>query len=82
MPRFLIHHRHRPGECGIAFVAFRGHDSVLRDRTALAACSYGEHAIWWAVEAADEQQALALLPFFVAQRSTVTPRDRRRHPLT
>ena len=72
MPRFLIHHRHGPDECGIAFVAFRGHESVLRDRTALAACSYGEHSIWWAVEAADEQQALALLPFFVAQRSTVT----------
>ena len=52
------------------------------DRTALAACSYGEHAIWWVVEAPDEQQALALLPFFVAQRSTVTPRGRSRPPLT
>jgi hypothetical protein len=68
----LIHHRHRPGECGIAFVAFRGHESVLRHRPALAACTYGEHAIWWAVDAADEQHALALLPFFVAQRSTAT----------
>jgi hypothetical protein len=72
MPRYLIHHRHQPGECGVAFVAFRGHDSVLRRRPALAACSYGEHAIWWTVEAADERQALALLPFFVAQRSMVT----------
>jgi hypothetical protein len=72
VPRFLIHHRHRAGECGIAFVAFRGHDSALRHETALAACSYGEHAIWWFVEAADEHDALALLPFFVAQRSTVT----------
>ena len=72
VPSFLIHHRHRPGECGIAFIAFRGHDSVLRHRTALAACSYGEHAIWWVVEAADQHEALTLLPFFVAQRSTVT----------
>jgi hypothetical protein len=72
VPRYLIHHRHQPGECGIAFVAFRGHDSELRRRPALAACSYGEHAIWWSVEAVDEQHALALLPFFVAQRSTVT----------
>ena len=72
VPRFLIHHRHQPGECGIAFVAFRGHDSVLRQHPALAGCAYGEHAIWWAVDAADEEQALALLPFFVAERSTVT----------
>jgi aminoglycoside phosphotransferase family enzyme len=45
---------------------------VLRRRPALAGCSYGEHAIWWTVEAADERHALALLPFFVAQRSMVT----------
>ena len=37
---------------------------------------YGEHAIWWAVDAADEQQALRCLPFFIAQRSTVTQRRR------
>ena len=73
MPRFLIHHRHRPGECGIAFVAFRGHDGELRKHTALSACPYGEHAIWWIVHAADEERALAMLPFFVAQRSSVTP---------
>ena len=45
---------------------------MLRRRPALAGCSYDEHAIWWIVEAADPQQALALLPFFVAQRATVT----------
>jgi hypothetical protein len=72
VPCFVIHHRHLPGECGIAFNAFRGHDTVLRRRPALAGCSYDEHAIWWIVEAADRQQALALLPFFVAQRATVT----------
>ena len=72
MPCFLIHHRHLPGECGIVFNAFRGHDTVLRRRPALSGCRYDEHAIWWIVEAADAQQALALLPFFVAQRSTVT----------
>jgi hypothetical protein len=72
VPRFLIHHRHSSGECGIVFVAFRGHDSVLRSEPALAACPYGEHALWWVVEAPDERQALALLPFFVAERSTVT----------
>jgi hypothetical protein len=72
VPRYLIHHRHEPHECGIAFAAFRGHDSALRHRGVPASCAYGGHAIWWAVEAANEQEALGLLPFFVAQRSTVT----------
>jgi hypothetical protein len=73
MARFLIHHRHAPSECGVAFSAFRGHDSSLRHRPALASCTSGGHAIWWTVEAASEVDALALLPFFVAERSTATP---------
>jgi hypothetical protein len=72
MARFLIHHRHEPRECGVVFASFRGQDTPLRRRPALASCSYGGHAIWWAVDAHDEQEALALLPFFVAQRATVT----------
>jgi hypothetical protein len=72
MPRFLVHHRHHPHECGIAFTAFKGHESSLRRRATLASCISGGHAIWWAVDAVTEQQALALLPFFVAERSTVT----------
>jgi hypothetical protein len=72
MPRFLVHHRHEPHECGIAFAAFKGHDSPLRHRAALGSCPTGGHAIWWAVEAASEEDALRQLPFYVAQRSTVT----------
>jgi hypothetical protein len=72
MPRFVVQHRHEPHECGIAFAAFKGHESPLRHRAALASCSTGGHAIWWAVDAASEEHALQLLPFFVAQRSTVT----------
>jgi len=72
MPRFLVHHRHEPHQCGIAFAAFKGHESPLRHRAALASCLARGHAIWWAVEAAGEQDALQLLPFFVAQRSAVT----------
>jgi hypothetical protein len=72
MPRFLVHHRHEPHECGIAFAAFKGHDSPLRHRAALASCPTGGHAIWWALEAASEDDALQQLPFYVAQRSTVT----------
>ena len=72
MPRYLVHHSHQPHECGVAFASFRGHESTLRHRAALASCDSGGHAIWWTVEAATEGDALALLPYFVARRSTVT----------
>jgi len=72
MACFLIHHRHEPHESGAAFAAFKGHESPLRHRATMASCAFGEHAIWWWVEAEGEQEALRLLPFFVAQRSTAT----------
>jgi hypothetical protein len=72
MPRFLLHHRHEPCECGAVFAAFRGHESPLRHGAAIASCSYGGHAIWWCVEAVGEDEALGLLPFYVAQRATAT----------
>ena len=70
MPRFLLHHRHEPHECGVAFAAFRGHASPLRHRAALASCAFGGHAIWWEVEAAGPDEALGLLPYFLAERAT------------
>ena len=70
MPRFLIHHSHEPGDCGVVFASFRGHDSTLRHGTALATCAFGGHAIWWTVDAPDETQALGLLPYFVSKRAT------------
>jgi hypothetical protein len=72
MPSFLIQHRHEPPECGAVFAAFKGHDSPLRHRAALASCAFGGHAIWWSVEAASELAALALLPAYVAVRATAT----------
>ena len=72
MPRFLIHHRHEPHLCGIAFAAFKGQQTPLRHRPALASCLDGDHAIWWTVEADSEDDAVRQVPFFVAQRSTVT----------
>jgi hypothetical protein len=72
VPCFLVHHRHEPHQCGIAFAAFKGHESSLRHRATLASCLSGGHAIWWAVEATSEEDALRLLPYFVARRSTVT----------
>jgi hypothetical protein len=72
MPRFLVHHRHEPHKCGVAFASFRGTESASRHQPALASCAFGGHAIWWTVDARDEQDARHHLPFFVAQRSTVT----------
>ena len=72
MPCFLIQHRHESHECGAVFASFKGHESPLRHKTAIASCTFGGHAIWWWVEAAGEADALALLPFFVAQRATAT----------
>ena len=73
MPRYLLHHQHAPQECGVVFAGFRGFKSSLRHRATLASCRSGGHSIWWAVDAASEEHALALLPFYVAERTTVTP---------
>jgi hypothetical protein len=72
MARYVIHHRHEPRECGVAFASFRGHASPLRGRAAFASCRSGGHEVWWLLEAGDPGAALAQLPFFVARRSTVT----------
>jgi len=74
MFRYVLHHRHEPRECGVAFASFKGHESPLRHQATLASCrSAGQgHAIWWTVEAATEEEALRLLPFYVAERTTVT----------
>jgi hypothetical protein len=72
MPRYLLHHRHEPSECGVVFASFKGHESPLRHRATLASCRSGGHAIWWTVEAASEAEALRLLPFYVAERATAT----------
>ena len=72
MPCFLIQHSHDPLECGVAYRAFKGSDSPLRHHRTLASCPFGGHAIWWSVEAGTEEEALELLPFFLAERATAT----------
>ena len=71
MPRYVLHHKHDPADCSVAFASFKGHSSWLRHRTAVASCLFGGHTIWWLVTAPSPEDALELLPFFVAQRSTV-----------
>jgi len=68
---YLLEHRHEPQECGVVFASFKGHKSPLRHRPTLASCRSGGHAIWWTVEAESEADALRLLPYFVAERTTV-----------
>jgi hypothetical protein len=68
--RYVLHHRHEPHECGVVFAAFKGHESPLRRHATVASCPTGGHAIWWTVEAATEEDALRLLPFYVAERTT------------
>jgi hypothetical protein len=69
VPRFLLHHTHEATECRTAFASWRGFSSVLRHRGALGSCLTGGHEIWWTVRAADEQEALAQLPPYVAERT-------------
>jgi hypothetical protein len=72
MARYLLHHRHEPHECGVAFASFKGQQSPLRHQPTLASCRSGGHAIWWTVETATEEDALRLLPPYVAERTTAT----------
>jgi len=71
MSRYLLQHHHEPAECGVVFASFKGHKSPLRHRPTLASCRSGGHAIWWTVEADSEADALRLLPYYVAERTTV-----------
>ena len=70
MPFFLLAHQHGPHECDAAFAAWQGFDSPLRHRRVASSCLAGDHGVWWQVEAADRGEALALLPRFVAERTT------------
>ena len=70
MRRFMLQHRHDAHECGVVFASFKGHASPVRHKPTLSSCRSGGHAIWWTVEAASEADALALLPPYVAERTT------------
>jgi hypothetical protein len=69
MSRFLLHHTHETAECAVAFAAWCGFSSPLRRHEAICSCLSGGHEIWWTVGAADEQEALAQLPPYVARRT-------------
>ena len=80
MAHFLLHHRHGPDECGVAYASFKGEATPLRRRATVASCLSGGHEIWWLVEADSAAGALAQLPHYVASRSVVTPISKVRIP--
>jgi hypothetical protein len=73
MASFLLHHRHDPEKCGVAFAAFRGDESPLRGTSTIASCASGGHEVWWVVEAESADAALAMLPHYLAERCEVVP---------
>jgi hypothetical protein len=73
MSDYLLYHHHEANECGVVFAAFAGFQTLLRHKGALTSCRSGGHSIWWMVDAASEEDALALLPFYVAERTTAVP---------
>ena len=71
MSLYILQHRHEPHECGVVFASFKGHNSPLRHQATVGSCRSGGHAIWWKVEAESADEALRLLPAYVATRTTV-----------
>ncbi len=72
MARYLLHHRHEPRQCGVAYAAFKGDCSPLRHKPAVSSCVSGGHELWWLVDADSADDALAQLPHFLASRTSVT----------
>lgn len=70
MPRFLLEHAHSARECGVVIASFKAFNSPLRHQPTVGSCSFGTHRIWWDVEAATAAEALAQLPYYVAERTT------------
>jgi hypothetical protein len=70
VPMFVLLHAHRPDECAISIAAWKGFASPLRRSRPLGSCAVGGHRVWWAVEAPNRAAALALLPAYVADRTS------------
>jgi hypothetical protein len=75
VPAYMLEHRHDATECGRCFAAWKDFTGPLRGTTALATCRRGGHQLWWVVEADDPDAALALLPHYLAQRTTAVRVD-------
>jgi hypothetical protein len=70
MPVYFLQHQHEPDECAAAFAAWTGFDSPLRHQPAASTCLTGGHAVWWRAHAKNAAAALAMLPPYIAERTT------------
>ena len=59
----MLEHRHTAAECGTVFAAFGASESPLRHQEATSSCQ---------VEADTENEVLAWLPGYVADRTRIT----------
>jgi hypothetical protein len=69
MRTFVLHHRHEADECDATFASWAGFQSPLRHERVPSTCLGGGHGLYWTVQAANVEGALALLPPFVAERT-------------
>jgi len=69
MPTFILSHEHGRDECAIAIASWKAYPSPLRRGRPWGSCAAGGHRLWWIVEAADRDAALAQLPPYVAERT-------------
>jgi hypothetical protein len=69
MATFVLAHTHDQAECQVVYAAWRGYDSPLRGRDAMASCANGDHRIYWTVDAGNAREALQQLPPYLAERT-------------
>lgn len=69
MAPFRLVHRHDAEECPAAYAAWKGFDSPLRGHHATSSCRWGDHQIWWDLDAPSEDEAMGYLPRYVADRA-------------
>jgi hypothetical protein len=67
----MLEHAHTARECGAVFASFKAFETPLHQGVAVGSCHFGTHRIWWEIEAPSADEALAYLPRYVAQRTTV-----------
>ena len=72
MPEFMLHHRHRPEDCGEAFHDVEAGSGLPEGATFFCTCSADEHGGYFQVEAATARDALELLPESMRSTTKVT----------
>jgi hypothetical protein len=72
MAEFMLHHTHKPEDCGRLFEEWKAYDSPLKGKGLMFFCSCpsGEHGGFFQVQGADKDEVLAMMP--EAHRPTTT----------